>query len=82
MSQARTLHERLLFRIVRKKVAEAMSSLLKESGEFAKEFGAEAAEAKLVVLEMIRSAMGEIYLEQKARIEFAATKQFGDSGQE
>ncbi len=69
-TQGSTLHERLLYRIVRKKVGEAVNPLFKESGEFTREFGAEAPDAKLIVLEMIRTAMGEIYLEQKARIEF------------
>ncbi|MEK7151324.1 MAG: hypothetical protein AAB784_01225 [Patescibacteria group bacterium] len=72
---AQTLHEQLLYRVVREKVGDAMNPLMKGLGEMAKGFGAEASEAKLIVLEMIRSAMIEIYFDQKAKIEFAPAKQ-------
>jgi hypothetical protein len=74
-TQKSTIHERLLYIVVREKVKGVINPLLNESGKMAKEFGAETPAARLTILEMIRTAMGEIFLEQKARIEFAAAKQ-------
>ncbi len=73
-NQDSTIHERLLYRVVRKKVEEAINPLFKDLGELAKEFGMEATGAKLIGLEMIRASMEEICYVQKTRIELGETR--------
>jgi len=62
--------ERLLQAAINKQVSEKLGSLGSEIGEFTKGMTeADAMEAKLMVLEMVRNAFGEFYTKMKARIE-------------
>ncbi len=69
------LHERLLYRVVREKVENAINPLLKGSGELAKDFGQNTAKVRLILLDMIGSAMREIYIKQKTRLEVEGARQ-------
>lgn len=62
--------ERLLRAAVEKSVSEKLGSVGRELGELTKGMTeADAKEAKLMVLEMVRSACGVFYAKMKARIE-------------
>lgn len=62
--------ERLLYAAISKQVSERLGTIGNEIGEFTKGMSeADAKEAKLMVLEMVRTACGEFYTKMKSRIE-------------
>jgi hypothetical protein len=70
MADQQHLSERLLSAAIHKQVSEKLGSLGREIGEFTKGMTPEDAKsAKLMILEMVRTACGEFYTKMKARIE-------------
>jgi len=64
------LLERLLQAAVERSLSEKLGGLFRELGDFTKGMTeADAQEAKLMILEMVRTASGEFYTKMKARIE-------------
>jgi hypothetical protein len=67
--------ERLLQAAVSKQVSERLGSIGNEIGDFTKGMTeADAKEAKLMILEMVRAACGEFYTKMKTRIESRGSK--------
>ena len=67
---AQYIPERLLQAAISKQVSERLGTIGNEIGEMTKGMNeADAKEAKLMVLEMVRTACGEFYEKMKVRIE-------------
>jgi hypothetical protein len=70
MADQQHLSERLLGAAIQKSVSEKLGSLGHDISELTKGMTpADAKAAKLMILEMVRTACGDFYLKMKARIE-------------
>ncbi len=64
------LPDRLLQAAIERSVSEKLGTLFRELGELTKSMTtADAKEAKLMILEMVRNSSGEFYTKMMARIE-------------